>query len=113
MEQKRPCVRHAVSSIVYLILTAALFVRVVTAVVAMIALLRDINAFLTVGAAKLIQAAGDSVAAILIASGTAVQVAITAFLLSHTRPSQTAALSRSCSTRRIAKDVRVQALAII
>lgn len=103
------------------LLTASLLVRVVATVVAMIALQGGIDALVPAGAAELIQATGHAAAALLVASGAAVQVAIAAFLLGHARSGQAAAsaaaAAASLATGRgpgggVAEDIRVLALAI-
>lgn len=85
----------------------------------MVALQRSIDALVPAGATELIQATGNAAAALLVASGTAVQVAIAALLLGHARSGQAAAAAAAASLAarraprgRIAKDIRVLALAI-
>lgn len=84
----------------------------------MIALQGGIDALVPAGAAELIQATGHAAAALLVASGAAVQVAIAAFLLGHARSGQAAAsAAASLATGRgpgggVAEDIRVLALAI-
>lgn len=83
----------------------------------MVALQRSIDALVPAGATELIQATGNAAAAFLVASGTAVQVAIAALLLRHTRSGLAAAAAAALAARRapggrIAKDIRVLALAI-
>lgn len=84
----------------------------------MVALQRSIDALVPAGATELIQATGNAAAAFLVASGTAVQVAIAALLLRHTRSGLAAAAAaaalaaRRAPGGRIAKDIRVLALAI-
>lgn len=99
-----------------MVLTASLLVGVVATVVAMVALQRSIDALLPAGATELIQATGNAAAAFLVASGTAVQVAIAALLLGHARSGLAAAAAALAARRapggRIAKDIRVLALAI-
>lgn len=83
----------------------------------MIALEGGIDALVPAGAAELIQATGHAAAALLVASGAAVQVAIAAFLLGHARSGQAAASAVAtplgrCPGGGVAKDIRVLALAI-
>lgn len=86
----------------------------------MVALQRSIDALVPAGATELIQATGNAAAAFLVASGTAVQVAIAALLLRHTRSGLAAAAAAAAAALaarrapggRIAKDIRVLALAI-
>lgn len=85
----------------------------------MVALQRSIDALVPAGATELIQATGNAAAAFFVASGTAVQVAIAALLLRHTRSGLAAAAAAAAALAarrapggRIAKDIRVLALAI-
>lgn len=78
----------------------------------MVALEGGIYALVSVGAPELVQATGHAAAAILIASGSAIQVAIAALLLGDTGADEAGALRRSSSIGGIAEDVRVLALAV-
>lgn len=93
------------------LLTASLLVRVVATIVAVIALQGGVDALESVGTAELVEATGYATAADLIPPGAAVQVAVAALLLGHTGSGEAGALRR-CSSGRVAKQVRVLALAV-
>ena len=67
------------------ILTAALFIGFVTAVIFVVTLECCIDTLQAIGTTKLIQATGDARTCLLVATIATIQVAIATFLLWHTR----------------------------
>lgn len=87
-------------------LTASGFIRVITAIILVIALERCVNASSTVGTSELVQSTSDAGAALLVLSTSTVKVSITFLFGWHARVSDLAVcVDARCVARHAAVDV--------
>lgn len=94
------------------LLTAANLVRVVTAIVLVVALKRRVDAAGSVGATELVEPAGRPRTPFLVLPGAAVQVAIAALLLRHADVGRTTSAQGDTLGRRTAPYIIRLALTI-